>query len=402
MTRSEPGRSPAAGATNALDQLIFERRISRRQFLGAAALGSASLVLAACAPTGASQAPAASTGGTTAPGGEPAASANLGDTLNLATWPGYHDPADLQAFTDLTGVAVNMQVYGSTEEMEAKIRAGNSGIDVVVPSNYAVEGWVNDGLIMPLDYAKIPGFNRADWSDRFMDQSFDPGNKFTIPKNWGTTGIAYRSVKVSEDITSWKQFFDLAGTTYAGRAVIVDHQISSIGSAAVAMGYSLNASAPDELAAIEKMLTDLKPKLYAITSDVQPPLRNLDSLLSIAWTGDGLQVNRDNPDGRYVVASDGGELWIDSYSVAADAPHKDAAYAFLDFILKPEIAAKETAFCLYPHANNKATALLPAEVRDNPIIYPSPDQLTKLEYASSATYNSPERAEMWARIKASS
>ena len=389
MARTEPERRPAFEDPGALDRLILERRLSRRQFLGGAALGAASLALAACAPSGA------------ASPSTPGPAANLGDTLNLATWPGYHDPADLQAFTDLTKVAVNMQVYGSTEEMEAKIRAGNSGIDVVVPSNYAIEGWVKDGLIEALDYARIPGFVRADWNDRFMDQSFDPGNTHSIPKNWGTTGIAYRSSKISEDLSSWKQFFDLAGTKYAGKAVIVDHQISSIGSAAVAMGYSLNVSAPDELAAVEAMLTALKPKLYAITSDVQPALRNLDSWMTIAWTGDGLQVGRDNPDAKYVVAADGGELWIDSYTVAADSPHKDAAYAFLDFILAPEMAAKETEFCLYPHANNKATALLPADIRDNPIIYPSPDRLTKLEYASSETYNSAARAEMWARIKAS-
>jgi len=390
MARTESERPHAVDDQHALERMILERRLSRRQFLGAAALGTSAAVLAACAPTGASSPSApASTGG------------NLGDTLNLATWPGYHDPADLEAFTALTKVAVNMQVFGSTEEMEAKIRAGNSGIDVVVPSNYAIEGWVKDGLIESIDYAKLPGFVRADWNDRFMDQSFDPGNLYSIPKNWGTTGIAYRSSKIGEDITTWKQFFELAGTKYEGKAVIVDHQISSIGSAAVALGYSLNADSPTELAAIEKMLTDLKPKLYAITSDVQPPLRNLDSWMSIAWTGDGLQVGRDNPDGRYVVAADGGELWIDSFTVAADSPHRDAAYAFLDFILSPEIAAKETEYCLYPHANDKATALLPAEIRENQVIYPTPDRLTKLEYASSATYNSAARAEMWARIKSS-
>jgi spermidine/putrescine transport system substrate-binding protein len=167
------------------------------------------------------------------------------------------------------------------------------------------------------------------------------------------------------------------------------------------MGYSLNTIDPTEMAEIEKMLTALKPKLFAITSDVQPPLRNLDSWMSIAWTGDGVQVGRDNEDARYVVATDGGELWIDSYTIAADAPHRDAAYAFLDYILQPDNAAAETEFCLFPHANDKATALLPAEIRDDPVIYPPADRLTKLEYAVNATYDSPERAEAWARIKAS-
>jgi spermidine/putrescine transport system substrate-binding protein len=385
-------REPTPRDYQTITRLAIERRISRRHFLIGAGAGLGAAALAACAPT---------TGGSGAPsagGGE----GDLGDTLNLATWPNYHSQEVLDAFTASTGVAINVGVYGSTEEMEAKIRAGNSGIDVVVPSNYAIEGWVGDGLIEALDYSKLPDFVPADWNARFMDQAFDPGNKVSIPKNWGTTGIAYRSSQVTEDITSWAQFFEVAGTTYEGKALIVDHQISSFGSAAVAMGYSLNTIDPTEMAAVEAMLTELKPKLFAISSDVQPPLRALDTWLSIAWTGDGVQVSRDEEDARYVVATDGGELWIDSYTVAADAPHKAAAYAFLNYITQPEQAAAETEFCLFPHANDKATALLSDEVKNNTVIYPSADSLVKLEYAVNATYNSAERADAWARIKASS
>jgi spermidine/putrescine transport system substrate-binding protein len=155
------------------------------------------------------------------------------------------------------------------------------------------------------------------------------------------------------------------------------------------------------MAAVEAMLTALKPKLFAISSDVQPALRALDTWMTVAWTGDGVQVGRDNADAKYVVAADGGELWIDSYTVAADAPHKDAAYAFLNYITQPDQAAAETESCLFPHANDKATALLSDEVKNNPVIYPSADSLVKLEYAVNATYNSAARAEAWARIKAS-
>ena len=396
---SNPPRDPAQ-----ITALAIERRMTRRGFLAGSGIGLGAIALAGCAPPAAS-APASVAPSAPAASGDasasPSASADLGDTLTLATWPNYHDQGVLDEFTASTGVAINVQVYGSTEEMEAKIRAGNSGIDVVVPSNYAIEGWVADSLVEPLDYAKLPDFVKEDWNPRFMDQAFDKGNAVSIPKNWGTTGIAFRSSKVTPDVTSWKQFFEVAGTTYEGKTLIVDHQISSFGSAAVAMGYSLNTIDPTEMAAVEQMLIALKPKLFAISSDVQPPLRALDTWLSVAWTGDGVQVGRDNADAKYLVATDGGELWIDSYTVAADAPHRDAAYAFLNYILQPEQAARETAFCLFPHANDKATELVADDVKNNPVIYPPADSLTKLEYAVNATYNSAERAEAWARIKAS-
>jgi spermidine/putrescine transport system substrate-binding protein len=377
--------------------------MTRRGFLVASGAGLGALALAGCAPPAASAPPSSAAPSAPGASGEPSpsASADLGDALTLATWPNYHDQAVLDEFTANTGVAINVQVYGSTEEMEAKIRAGNSGIDVVVPSNYAIEGWVADGLIETLDYSKLPDFVKEDWNPRFMDQAFDKGNAVSIPKNWGTTGIAFWSSKVSPEVTTWKQFFEVAGTTYKGKTLIVDHQISSFGSAAVAMGYSLNTIDPTEMAAVEDMLTKLKPSLFAISSDVQPPLRAQDTWLSVAWTGDGVQVSRDNPEAKYVVASDGGELWIDSFTIAADAPNREAAYAFLNYITQPAQAARETEFCLFPHANDKATQEVSEEVRNNPVIYPSADSLTKLEYAVNATYNSPARAEAWARIKAS-
>jgi spermidine/putrescine transport system substrate-binding protein len=372
---------------------VLQRSVSRRDFLVLSGAGISAAVLSACAPSG----------GQSSPSGGGSGTGDLGDTLNLATWPNYHSEDTLKAFTEQTGVQINVGVYGSTEEMEAKIRAGNSGIDIAVPSNYAVQGWTTDGLVEQLDYGKLPNADLDKWDPLFVDQDFDPGNKFTIPKNWGTTGIAYRTDKVTDAPTSWKEFFEKAGEAYAGKTVIVDHQISSLGSAAVGMGYSFNTIDPTELKAIEDMLKALKPKLYAISSDVQPPLRNYDSWMTIAWTGDGVQVVRDNPDtAKYIVASDGGELWVDSWSIAADAPHKAAAYAFLNFILQPEMSAKDTDFCLFPHANPKVKELVLPDVANNPVIYPDPGLLTKLTFATSETYNSPLRAETWARIKSSS
>lgn len=350
------------------------------------------LVLGACAPDSAEDA-------TTTSAGE--SGSELGDTLNIATWPNYHDPDTIAAFTAETGVNVNVSVFGSTEEMEALLRAGNSGIDIVVPTHYAVPSWIEDGLIAPLDYASMGDPDLSNWNPLFVDQPFDPGNVYSIPKNWGTTGIIY-SPESGEPVTSWSDFFARATDDLDGRAVIVDHQISTIGSAAVAMGYDLNTTDPDELAAIEAMLVDLKPHLWAITSDVQPPLRNGDSWVSMAWTGDGVQVERDNPDYAYVIPDDGGELWVDNWTVAADAPHQAAAYAFLEFILRPEHSAADTAFILFPHANPDVLPLLPSEVANNGVIYPKQDAISRMTLSSAEAYNSQERAEMWARVKSSS
>ena len=157
---------------------------SRREVLrwiGAGSALAATAGLAACAPSASSSAaPDQSAGG----GG-----GDLGSTMTLATWPNYDDPKMLDQFAQETGVTVNVQVYGSTEEMEALLRAGNSGIDVAVPSQYAIPGWIEDKLIEPLDKSALGDPDFSAWNAMVTNQPFDPGNKYTFPKLWGTTGM---------------------------------------------------------------------------------------------------------------------------------------------------------------------------------------------------------------------
>lgn len=357
-----------------------------------AAMALSVLVLAGCAPE---------TDEASGDVSGDADAADLGDKLTIATWPNYHDPAVIEAFTEETGVNVDINVYGSTEEMEALLRGGSSGIDILMPTHYAVPGWIEDGLVQKIDYSKLGDVDLSEWNELFVDQPFDPGNVYTIPKNWGTTGIIY-APEAEDPVTSWKEFFERASGDLDGHSVIVDHQISSIGSAAVALGYDLNTTDPAELAEIEQMLVDLKPHLWAITSDVQPPLRNGDSWASIAWTGDGVQVQRDNPDYEYVIPDDGGELWVDNWTIAADAPNAEAAHAFLEFVLRPENSAADTEFSLFPHANPAVQELLSPEVGGNAVIYPEQTAIARMTLSSAEAYNSEARAEMWARIKSSS
>ncbi len=362
--------------------------LSRRDFMKLTGLGFAAAVLAACAPA-------------TDVSSDPAAPVDLGDRLELATWPSYHNMANLEAFTKKTGVNINLSVFGSNEEMLAKLQAGGTGWDVFIPTNYTISTYVKLGMIDALDLARLPNFDEASYEARFLAESKVAGDTslYAIPKNWGTTGYMVRTSKVTEKMSSWKDFFDMSMDKYTGKTTIHDYQLTSIGAALKYFGYSFNSINVDELAKAEKLLIDLKPHLFAITSDYQPPMRNGDSYIAMAWTGDALQVKRDFPDTEYILGSEGGEIWEDNWAIVKDAPHKDAAYAFLNYMLDPKVGAEETNFHGYPQVDARATALLSDAMKNDSIMYPAQELLTPLEFGAAVCLTDPGRAELWARVK---
>lgn len=364
-------------------------QLARRRLLQLGGLSLAGMAVAACAPAREREtAGAGSTG-------------DLGGELTLVTWPNYHDLQNFKDFEKATGVKVNVKVFGSNEEMLAKLQVGSTGWDVFVPTNYTIATYADLGVIEPLDLSRIPNYEPKKYEQRFLAASAVEGDNATyaIPKNWGTTGYAYWTDKVSEDMSTWKQFWELTAGKYSGKTTIHDYQLTSIGNALVSLGYSFNSTDSAELAKAEELLIATKPHLFAITSDYQPPLRAKDAYMSMAWTGDALQVNRDNPKVKYVLGQEGGEIWEDNWAIVKDAPNKDAAYAFLNFMINPKVAAKETFFHGYPQVDQRATDLLPSDILKNPIIYPAPELLAPLEFGAGKTLTDPGRAELWARVK---
>ncbi len=299
--------------------------VSRRHFLGVTGLGLAAAVLGR--QPGAFNA--------NAYGGD------LGTTMSLATWPNYHDPATFEAFTAATGVAVEVNVFGSNEEMLAKLQAGGTGWDLFVPTNYTISTYVKLGLIDPLDMSKLPAFSQASQSPRFTSEGAVDGVTYAVPKNWGTTGMAVNTAKIKTKITSWKDFFEVAQTEADGRAMVHDYQLTTIGSALVSLGYSFNSIKPEELAKAEELLIKVKPHLYGINSDYQPGMRGTDAWMTMCWTNDGAQLSRDMPEIAYILGSDGGEIWTDFYAIPKSAANKPAGYALLNFLMTPENAVKE-------------------------------------------------------------
>ncbi|WP_439627921.1 polyamine ABC transporter substrate-binding protein [Shinella sp.] len=358
--------------------------VTRRHFLGVTGLGLAAAVLARQPGLFTSEAYAAE---------------DLGSAMSLATWPNYHDPATFEAFTAATGVAVEVNVFGSNEEMLAKLQAGGTGWDLFVPTNYTISTYVSLGLIDPIDLAKVPNFDPKTQNTRFTNEGTVDGKVFALPKNWGTTGIAFNSDKVKSPVTSWKEFFEVAMTEADGRAMVHDYQLTTIGNALVSLGFSFNSVKPEELAKAEELLIKVKPHLYAINSDYQPSMRASDAWMTMCWTNDGAQLNRDIPEIQFVLGTDGGEIWSDFYAVPTSAANKPAGYALLNFLMDPQNAVKEHVANGAPTTDSRVLSLLPAEITGNKIVYPDEAALTPLEFGAAVTLTDPARAELMARFK---
>ncbi len=368
-----------------MDEFMRLKRgsVTRRHFLGVTGLGLAATVM----------------GGAMRPLGSMAMAEDLGKQMSIATWPNYHDPATFEAFTAATGVAVEVNVFGSNEEMLAKLQAGASGWDLFVPTNYTISTYVQLGLIDELDLSKIPNFSASTESPRFTSEGKIDGKTFALPKNWGTTGFAVSTDKIKKPMTSWKDFFEIAMTEADGRAMVHDYQLTTIGSALVSLGYSFNSIKPEELAKAEELLLKVKPHLFAINSDYQPAMRAGDAWLTMCWTNDGAQLNRDIPDISYILGKDGGEIWTDYYAIPKDAPNKAAGYALLNFLMDPAVAVKEHVANGAPATDSRVIDLLPKEVTSNRIVYPDEAALTPLEFGAAVTLTDPGRAELMARFK---
>ena len=360
--------------------------VSRRHFLGVTGLGMATTVLGSAMP-GLITRPAFAAG-------------SIGDSVVLATWPNYHDPASFEAFTAATGAAVQVNVFGSNEEMLAKLQAGGSGWDVFVPTNYTITTYVEEGIIDPLDMSKLPNYDAASFDPRFAGPGTVDGKLYAASKNWGTTGMAVNTSQTNGRVlTSWKDFWDITKAEFSGRTTVHDYQLTTIGNALKSFGYSFNSIDPAELADAEKLLIEVKPHLFAITSDYQPPMRSGDAWLAMCWTGDGKQLNKDIPEISYILGKEGGEIWSDFYAIPKSAPNLDAAYALINFLLDPAINYKEAMFHGQPVADARVDAMMSAEIMADPIIHPAAELLSNLEFGAAATLTDPNRAEVMARFK---
>ncbi|MGB7295340.1 MAG: spermidine/putrescine ABC transporter substrate-binding protein, partial [Candidatus Aminicenantales bacterium] len=282
--------------------------------------------------------------------------------LNLLGWTEYVPEGLIKGFEAEFGVTVTYDAYSSNEEMLEMAEAKPGFYDVLQPSGYMVERLIVEDALLPLDQAQIPNFKNID--EFFRDADYDPGLKYSVPYQWGTNAIMVDTAVVTRPITSWADLWDPA---FEGKVLLFDGEREVVGMALLTLGYDYNSTDPQELDEALEKLRELRPNIATFNSDSQ----STDILegkvwLGQAWNGEAALAHRENPAIEYVFPIEGAEIWTDSLVIAKDAPHQDAALAFLNYVLRPEVSVLITAEFPYSNPNRAAIELL---AQDNPQLY---------------------------------
>ena len=312
--------------------------------------------------------------------------------VNVYNWSDYIDPAMLEKFTAETGIKVNYDVFDSNEVLETKLLAGNTGYDVVVPSASFMERQIKAGVFRKLDRSKLPNWSNLDTEILQRVALHDPGNEHSVNHMWGTDGIGYNEGKIkafipNAPLDSWDMIFEpKVVSKFKDCGVSVLDAPTELDAVMLAyLGKDPNSQNPADLKLVEDKLMTIRPYIRMIhSSQYIDALANGEICLALGWSGDVLQA-RDRADEagqgnviKYSVPKEGTIIWFDMYAVPADAPHPDNAHAFINFMMKPEVAAANSNFVNYATGNAASVALVNEDVRNDPGVYPPPEVKAKL------------------------
>ncbi|GHH52134.1 polyamine ABC transporter substrate-binding protein [Lentzea cavernae] len=359
-------------------------RVTRRTMLGSMAF----FALAACAVGPAPE----NTGG---PGAAEAANLTDEPKLNFYNWTDYIAPETLPGFTAVSGIEVTYDNFSTNDEMEAKIASGQAGYDLVVPSDNFLRRFLRSGLLQPLDHDAIP--NLRNLEPRFAEAEYDPGNQYSVPWAWGTTGLAYSKSGIGGDVTGFDAF-DLPNAL--GRSSILDEARDGMAIGLLKLGHDPNTTDAGQIDDAANFLLSLKKKLGQITSDVIEPLTSGQVRLAQSYSGDAFQARETNDDIGYAIPAEGGLSYVDLLVIPKDAPHAANAHRFIDHVLGAEAGAALSNAVRYGSPNAAAKPLIDKQLLNDPVVYPPADQLAKLPFIkdlggdAEALY-----ADAWTKVK---
>ncbi|TCM92819.1 spermidine/putrescine transport system substrate-binding protein [Paenibacillus sp. BK033] len=297
------------------------------------------------------------------------------DTLTIYNWGDYIDPELLDEFQKETGIKVIYQTFDSNEAMMTKIEQGGTTFDVSIPSEYAIDKMKEENLLIPLDKSKLPNLKYIDPS--FLNLSFDPDNKYSIPYFWGTVGIVYNPDLTDLKFHSWDDLWD---PSLKNQILLLDGAREVIGMGLNSLHYSLNDTNEEHLQAAKAKLGTLTPNVKAIVGDeIKLLLANEEAAVGLVWSGDASEIMSENEKLDYVVPEEGSNLWFDNMVIPKTAKNIEGAHKFINFMLDPEHAAQNAEYVGYSTPNAKALEYLPEEISGDKRFYPDKELTEKLE-----------------------
>lgn len=320
----------------------ISRQVSRRRFMGGAAGVAAvagSGLLSACGEDSTSDTGAAPVG-------------EVEDQLNMFTWGEYNAPKVIKSFETDNDLKFTLDSYNSNEQLIAKLSAakGTAGYDMIVPTGPFIPALVENELIQELDLDRLTNFGNLE--EQYKDQPWDPGNKYSICKDWGTTGYAYDSSKINTEMTTWQDFLDVAMNEASGNVSILDSPDNVVGVYLWANDINWMTTDEADLQATEDFLiNEMAPHVKAFVSyPGGGDMQNGNFSLVMAWNGDarqGILGSDDQDQWKWVLPGPRTEIWMDTYCIPAGAPHPNAAYAWMDYLLLPEVSLQELEYIGY-------------------------------------------------------
>jgi spermidine/putrescine-binding protein len=317
--------------------------------------------------------------------------------LNIYIWSEYLPKEVTDEFTRRTGIAVSVDTYDSNETLLAKLAAGVSGYDLVVPSDYVIQPLIRQGLLKELDHTQLP--NLANDDPHFLNQRFDPENKYSIPYLWGTTGLAYNKHQITQPVDSWKILFD---SRYSGKILMLNDMRECFVVALKTLGKSANETDPQILQRAADLLKTQHPLVRTYDSEnYDNTLAAGDVWLAHGWNGQLAKVVAAHPaDFAYILPKEGGTLWLDNLAIPSAAPHPAAALEFMNYIMDPQVNAKIVNAVSYASPNLPAHPYVDPKILNDPNIYPNVSKLTNWEFLDDLGKTTRTMSQMWTEIKA--
>jgi spermidine/putrescine transport system substrate-binding protein len=328
-------------------------------------------------------------------GASPASAAS--NELFLFIWSEYLPDQVVEAFTRETGIKVNISTYDSNEAMYAKVKmVGGKGYDLIVPSSDYVARMVREEMLLPLDHALLPNLHHLD--ENLVGKMVDAGSTYSVPYMWGSTAIAVNTREI--DPTTVTSINDLWRPEFADKLVLPNDMRGVLGLGLKSLGYSLNDTDPQHLHQAYEKLKTLIPGVRVFDSDSpKQALLNGEVQLGVVWNGEAYIANNEDPAIVYIYPREGYSLWVDSFAIPRGATHISQAHAFINFLLRPDMAKIICEELGYSSPNVEAVKSLSPHVRNNTIVYPSKEDLARGEFETDLGEATRLYHELWMHLK---